>query len=313
MKRLPLALLLATTLLLATAGTAGAVVVMLNTFRMEIDVKLNVTQHSSWHGIAPGCYAPQEKFDTALTARLDSTPSSRSKIKAGTATLLPGSFGATSSFGAKASFRQSAKSGPWELQTQNPASCNLPAPAVPSWATSPTCKKVSERVMASLIQHDTDGDANSPARITDGSLLLMRVTKPNAKSRGASIGDSCLRSLRGIDAVGIDSELDFMSRNTFMQIPVPKLKPKLERLAKGSARSRPSVKIPIKFGGDCTAMTMQPSIGDRPGFQQSIGSTPHNALGNIFGDWSKSPCTVSGSGRAILRRVGPVVSTGRVR
>lgn len=312
MKRLALLTSLGCFCLLVLPPVSGATIKILESFRTEIDVKMDVTERSVWNGIAPGCYAPQESFDTALTARIDSTPSSDSKLRAGTVTLLPGSFGATSTYGAKRSFRQSAKSGQWDLEVQYPPGCgNTPAPAAPAWATSPTCKKTSERVSASLIQHDTDGDAGSEARITDGSLLITRVPKVLSTARGASIGESCLRTLHDVVSTGIDSEVSFMLRSTFIQVPVPNLKSKLSRLANGGAKSRPSFTIKIKVGGDCGAMTMSPSIGGVPGFEQSPGSTPRSALGNIFGDYSKSRCTVAGSGRAIVRRVGKVTATAR--
>lgn len=309
MKRFSLVVALSAIFLLAAASVASSTVRVLSSFKTEIDVKLKVTERSVWNGIQEGCYAPQESFDTALTARLDSTPGSKSKIKAGTTTLLPGSFGATSSYGAKSSFKQSAKSGMWDLQIQNPAGCDFPAPAAPSWATSPTCKKISERVMASLIQHDTDGDAGAQAKSTDGSLLIMRTPKASGKGKAGSIGESCNRTLHEIAARGIDSDVSFTSRSTFFQVPIPNLQSKLERLAEGSAKSRPSFKVSISIGGDCTEMKMKPSIGEFTSFQKSIGSFPRQALGNIFGDWSKSACMVSGSGRATIKRVGPVKGT----
>jgi hypothetical protein len=310
-RRFVLATTLGLLLFAFAASMAGATVSLLTTFKTEIDVKLKVSQHSGWNGIRPGCFAPQESFDTTITAKLDSSPSSKSKIKAGTTSLMPGSFGTTASYGAKNSFVQSAKSGMWDLQVQNPASCDTPAPPVPSWAVSPTCKKISERVWGSIIQHDTDGDATSQAKLTDGSLLIMRVPKFSSKDRGKSIGDGCLRSLREVRGSGVDAEVDFMKQNTYVQVPIPRLQSKLDGLTKGGARGRPSFKINIKIGGDCNAMTMSPSIGENPSFQQLIGSSPHQALGSVDGDFSKSPCTVSGSGRAIVRRVGKVVSTGR--
>lgn len=294
--------------LFSCASVAQGTVRVLETYKAEIDVKMSASERSIWNGIAPGCFAPQESFDTKLTARIDSTPSSKSQIKPGTVTLFPGSYGMTSSYGDKGSFVQAPKSGAWELQTQNPAGCNAAAGAVPSWATSPTCKKTSERVMASLIQHSVD-DGPSGSTATDGSIIIMRTPKASPRGTAKSIGASCVRTLHNIDPSQLDSQLDFGLKSTFIQIPIPGLRTKLEKLTKGGAKSRPSFKVPIDIGGDCKSMTMKPSIGGLPGFEPSNVSFPHQALGNIFGDFTKSVCMADGDGRVTVRRVGRVVET----
>lgn len=299
---------LAIVALTALASTAqGVITGQLETYRLEIDVKMTASEHSKWNGIRPGCYAPGESFDNKLTARIDSTPSSKSKILAGTATLLPGSFGATASFGAKGSFRQSSKAGSWELQIKDPPSCNTKDPEIPPWATSPTCKKVNERVMVSLIQNSDTAPSKSPT--TDGSMLITRVKGARPNGVAKNVGASCVRTMHTTKATGVDSEFDFGLTNTFVQIPVPGLRTKLGRLKRGGDRSRPSFTVKVGIDGDCGAMRISPFIGLRGATIFRPQTTPHQALGSIDGDYSKSTCTTDGDGRVIFRRVGPVVST----
>lgn len=311
MRRRPLPLvllsLLAATLALAgAAASAGATVKALQTFKTEVDVNLSVTQRSIWDGIYPGCFAPQEKFDQTYTVKIDSRPGIRASIKAGTTTLLPAGYGTTASYGAPGSMKQSAKSGPWELQVANPGGCGSPAPAVPSWATSPTCKKISERVLATIAGASGTADGGS---VADGSILLVRVAKPAASSRGKDIGASCWRTLHNVGVGGIDQAVEITQRNTLVQLPVPGLRAKLEKLAGGAAKSRPSFKVPFKLSGDCNAATMTPEVGQRPGYQPLVGSLPHQALGRIFDQPQRTACMISGSGSVTVRRTGPAKTT----
>ena len=139
------------TVLAFTTTAASAAVFKLETFKTSIDVKLNLTEHSNWNGMQPGCTAPEEKFDMTYQMRVDSTPSRKSDISNGTTTLSNLAYGTTPSYGDKSSFHQYSSSAPWEIETQYPASCNAQAPPVPEWATSPTCKKVYNRVESHLL------------------------------------------------------------------------------------------------------------------------------------------------------------------
>lgn len=288
------------------AATAGAVVKSLDTFKTEIDVDLKITERSVWDGIYPGCYAPQEKFNQTYTLDFDSKPGRKSKIKSGTTTLFPSGYGTTASFGDKGSLKQSGKSGEWELQVANPASCNSGAPPVPSWATSPGCKKINERVMASVVGASGESEGG---KVTDGSIILYRVAKPKASSKGASIGASCWRTLHNTYFSGIDQVAEIGLRNTFLQIPVPGLQQKLTKIAGGSAKSKPSFKVRFGLSGDCNTARMTPTVGDKQNYTPIVGSLPHQALGHIFEQTYRSSCMISGSGSIVVRRVAPTRTT----
>ncbi len=300
--RVPLTLLASLAFVAAAASTASAAVGSLETYKVEIDVSLSVSERSIWNGIYPGCFAPQEKFDQTYKLEIDSKPGRKSKIKAGTATLFPGTFGTTNSYGARSSFRQSAKSGPWELQVANPAGCNSAAAPVPSWATSPTCKKISERVSATL-------SGSSDAGSSDGWLVIRRGPKASPASRGGSIGASCYRTLHNVDFPGVNQVFEVGLKDSFIQVPVPNLRQKLEKLTNGSSSSRPSFKIPIKLSGDCNNAKMSPQTDLKDSWSPLFGSLPHQALGYIGSEYNRSVCMVSGSGSATVRRVAAVKST----
>ncbi|MDO8630077.1 MAG: hypothetical protein Q7R41_06245 [Phycisphaerales bacterium] len=295
-----------------TATSAGAVATVLQTFKTSIDVKLDVTERSIWQGIRPGCYAPQEDFDMTYQMRIDSRPDGKkSKVKNGTATLTPASFGVTPNYGDKKSFRQYSSASPWTLETQYPPGCGDAAPAPPAWAVSPGCKKINERVEAGLIQETVD-DPDDPAShllSDDGSLLLVRTPKAAPTIIGASMGESCLRTLHDISSIGLHSNLAIDLKSTLLSVPIPKLQTKLSRLADGSSKSRPSFRVPIRISGDCKSMRMRPSIGPNPDFIDTPFSQPHNALGAFNGDASKTVCMVSGAGSVTVRREGRVVET----
>lgn len=313
--RASLALLIAVLALAVSAGPAGAVVISLKTFKTSIDVRLNITEHSIWHGIRPGCYAPHEDFDIRYHISIDSKPTRKSEIKNGTASLTGGSYGVTPSYGDRRSFEQFSTPGQWTLETQYPGGCGSePAPPVPAWATSPTCKSLKERVSASLSQNTVD-DPNDPTSnlgADDGALLLTRTPRAKPTVNGASIGDSCFRTLHSVNPKGVDSNVALGLKDTFISVPIPNLNAKLSRLAKGSRKSRPSFRVPIKVSGDCKAMQMTPSNGPSDNFFESPFSQPHNALGSFNGEPDKSICTIAGSGVAIVRREGRVVDTAAV-
>lgn len=302
---------LATTLLGIVALTAtmvspaDAAVRSLTTYPLSVDVDLDLTLQSDWKGIRAGCFAPAENF--SMTYRLDLKSRSKGKksvLKKGTATLTGGHFGATASYGDTASWRQFSSGAPWELQTANPVGCETPAPAPPSWATSPTCKKTSERISATLLEAGDD-----KARATDGALVLLRTPKAKPTINGASIGPSCLRTFHDIDPSGIDSNIAIGLKDTLISVPIPNLSGKLKDLAEGSAGSRPSFTVPIRVSGTCGDMKMTPFLDTREGFEPRTLTQPHNALGPFNGDPDQSTCTIGGRGRAIVRREGKITET----
>lgn len=313
--RASLALLAALLGLALAAAPASAVVVSLKTFKTSIDVRLNITEHSIWNGIRPGCYAPQENFDISYHIAMDSTPNRKSKIKNGVASLTGGSFGVTSSYGDRRSFQQFSTPGQWTLESQYSGDCGPdPAPPVPAWATSPTCAKINERVSASLSQNTVDdpNDPTSNVGSDDGALVVTRTPRAKPTVNGASIGDSCFRTLHSVDPVGADSNVAIGVKDTFILVPIPNLQSKLSRLARGSGKSRPSFRVPIKVSGSCNAMQMKPYNGPSDNYVATPFSQPHNALGSFNGEPDKSICTITGSGVAIVRREGRVVQTGAV-
>lgn len=298
------------------APSAGAVVISLQTFKTSIDVRLNITEHSIWQGIRPGCYAPAEDFDMRYHLSIDSTPrGKRSKIKQGTTTLTGGSFGVTPSYGDRRSFEQFSSPGQWVLETQYPAGCGPdPAPQPPAWAVSPGCKVVKERVSAGLSQNtinDPD-DPTSNLGSDDGALIIGRTPRAKPAVGGASIGDSCLRTLHDVVSMGADSYVNVGLKDTFISVPIPNLQAELSRLAKGSSSSRPAFRVPIKVSGTCNAMQMRPSNGPHPDFAPTPFSQPYEALGAFSGEADRTVCTIAGSGIAVVRREGKVVDTGVV-
>ncbi len=298
------------------APSAGAVAISLQTFKTSIDVRLNITEHSIWQGIRPGCYAPAEDFDMRYHMSIDSTPrGKRSKIKKGTTSLTAGSFGVTPNYGDRRSFEQFSSPGQWTLESQYPGGCGSdPAPPPPAWAVSPGCKAIKERVSASLSQN-TINDPNDPTSnlgSDDGAMIIGRSPRAKPTIHGASIGDSCFRTLHDVTSMGADSYVNVGLKDTFISVPIPNLQAKLSRLAKGSARSRPSFRVPIKVSGTCNAMQMRPSNGPHPDFFPTPFSQPHNALGTFNGEAERTVCTIAGSGIAVVRREGKVVDTGTV-
>ena len=297
----------------AMATSAGAVITSVETFKTSIDVKLDLDETSNWQGIQAGCYAPQEEFDMEYGLSIDSTPHKNSKLKSGVASLTGASFGVTPNYGDKGSFTQTGRPGQWTLQTQYPTGCGgEPAPPVPAWAASPTCKKVSERVEATLLMNDLNDPDADLGSLTDGTLMLIRTPKAKPTVFGRSIGAGCHRTLQDIYPKGLASLVEISLKSTIISVPVPRLQSKLKKISNGSDRSKPSFSIPIRISGSCDAMEMSPTVGPRPEFTDSPISFPHKALGSVNGDASKTTCYVHGKGKAIVRRVGPVVSTGKL-
>lgn len=286
----------------AAAGPADAVVFgTLKTYRVAVDVDLRITERVSWKGIRAGCFAPAENFDMTYEIDVNSRPRGRrSKIRAGTATLTPLVVGATPSYGDRGGFRQFSSSAPWELQIVNSAPCP-PASPVPSWASSPTCRRVAERVSASL-QAEPDG--------RDGRLTIVRTRRAAPTLNGAPVGASCFRALADAEPVGLASNLAIGLRSTLISVPVRSLRAKLEALAEGADGASPSFRIPITISGDCNAMRMSGSIGDRPDFRRSPFMTPNRPLGNPEDLAKATQCTLTGRGDYQVRRVGRVVETG---
>lgn len=299
--KLSLALCSALIVSASAAASAHSEAFELDTFKTSIDVKLSLTETSSWNGITEGCYAPQEKFNIAYQMRIDSTPSRRSEVKDGTTTLSNLAYGTTSSYGAKRSFNQYSSSAPWELVTQNPASCDTAAPPVPDWASSPTCKKVYNRVDAQLVM-------TSKASKGDGSLVLNRVSRPGGTA-GGNIGASCYRTLHNIKTGHFDTEIGIDTTHTFIQLPIPNLETKLKKISRGSSGSRPSFRVNFRISDSCINMGVSPTTGEDDGFLPGIFSTPHQSLGDHKGDTNRSNCRISGNGTAVVRREGRVRST----
>ena len=192
-------------------------------------------------------------------------------------------------------------SGPWELQTQDPAGCGRgTVPPPPSWAAAPLCNRIEEKVSATLLQSGEKAGA--------GSLVLLR-TPAARRAQGASIGPRCLRTFHNISARGLESDIAFTLKGTLIEIPIPDLKAKLVKLGKGKRGARPSFSETVDIGGDCTAMSMKPSIGERPGFVKAPFSTPGRALGSPTDYARASTCMISGDGKVTVTRVGPAVNT----
>ncbi len=311
----PLVLAALAALTTAVAATpAAARTTTLISYKTSVDVDLTLIEKSHWQGIRDGCFAPAENFDATYTIDVDTSPKgANSTVRNGAATITPQTHGATSTIGDTGSFQQRMVSAPWELQTAYPpgAECGPdPAPAPPEWATSPTCKPVNERVLASLIANtveDPDGGGSSAGG--DGSLILGRARKANVGSPGGTMGARCLRTLHNIAGEGQDSEIALLLKSTFIQVPIPGLKPKLLKLAQGKKNARPSFTVKISVGGDCNAMQMKPFLARRDDFVKTSFTQPLQALGSFNGEEGRTTCLISGSGRAIVRRVGAVTRT----
>lgn len=295
-------LLAAVALAVAVAAGAAAppshatIFRLLTTYPVSVDVDLQITERTSWKGIRPGCFAPAENFSMVYEVDVNSRPHGKaSRIKNGAVTLVPGLAGATPSYGAPGGFRQFSTAAPWELQVANPANCP-PANALPSGISSPTCKRIAERVVASL-QQEGDGP--------DGRLTITRSPRAAQTLKAGSIGPGCLRALRDADPVGLASEFVLSLRSTLITVPVRSLRSKLTALAEGSDDARPSFRLPITVSGDCTAMRMSGSIGDKPGFTKSPFAEPNQAIGNPVDLERDATCTLSGRGDVTVRREGP--------
>ncbi|MBI4897904.1 MAG: hypothetical protein HY827_06015 [Actinobacteria bacterium] len=307
-----LVLMLALSYVVSASTRADAMLISLKTFPVSIDVDLKLTERSIWRGIRPGCYAPQEDFDQTYRLNFDSRPSGKkSTIKNGTASLTPASFGVTPSYGDKHGVRQYSNGGTWDLEIQNPADCNTDTPPPPAWAVAPTCKKISERVEATLTQSTIDDPDNPNGLIKsgDGVLIITRTPKARPTIHGASIGDSCYRTLHDVTPSERDSLVAITTTDTLISVPIPDAGDKMAKLSKGKRKSNPAFKVKIEVGGDCKGMWMRPRTGERSDYMPSPFSQPHNALGAFDGDGTRSICSISGSGTATFRREGLVVDT----
>ena len=288
-----------------SAQDAGAVRIGIKSFKTSIDVNLGVIQHSKWTGERPGCFAPYENWDLRYNLDVDSKPRKKSKIISGKTTIyaaLDDATGTTPSYGDKGSFKQAGSDASWDLTLNNPAGCPA-APAVPEWATSPTCKKISERVSATLIESKSEGTSEG-----DGLLQLVRVRKAKPNPFGASIGPSCYRTLHDLATPYVDAEAGIALKSTILTIPVPNLKDKLIDLAKGGAKSRPSFKIKIRYTASCNSFGMFPRTAEKSDWTKSPFTQPHQFLGSFNGEAERSTCSLVGSGSAVVRREGKVTS-----
>lgn len=301
-RRFALPVLIAILLSAVCASTAGAVRIGLTTFKTSIDVDLKLTQHTKFTGERPGCFASYENWDLQYVLDIDSKPSRKSKIANGTSTVTPfdeGS-GVTFSYGAKNSFKQSSKNASWELQLTNPPNC--PEASKPeSWVVSPTCKKISERVIATLIETKSEGTSEG-----DGMLQLLRSPKAKPTLGGASIGPSCLRTLHDPVFGMQDANVGITLKETVLDVPVPDLKQRLAKLAEGDAGEHPSFKIKIRYWSRCSFAGISPHTAEVPNFSPQPFSQPHQWWGSFNADGSNSLCTLSGSGTVTVRREGKV-------
>lgn len=289
----PVALVLAVVTPTVASGAS------LKTYKATVDVDLSLTQKTIWKGIRPGCVAPAENFsvDYGIVVRTRRF----SRVRPGVVSLAGSNYGSTSTYGADGGFRQFMINGPWEIQTAYPQGCNIGTAAPPpSWAVAPLCNRIEEKVSATLIQSgDTPGA---------GSLVLLRT--PEARqAQGASIGARCVRTFHNIVGRGLESDIALTLKGTLISVPIPNLKAKLARIAKGKRGAHPSFSETITVGGDCTAMTMKPSIGERPDFVKADGSRPHQALGAPADIATGSVCMISGGGKVTVTREGPAVIT----
>lgn len=281
----------------------------LHSYKTSIDVKLDITEVSNWKGIRTGCYAPQEDFSMTYKLHLDSTPKKSSKLISGRASITKKSFATTPTYGAKGSFTQTGLPGQWTLQTAYPFGCGgSPAPAPPDWAANPVCSPVSERAQATLLQTDITDPDDRDGSLNDGTLLLIRTPKAKPTVFGSSIGAGCYRTLQDIYAEGVQSTAAISLKSTLLEIPVPKLKNKLIRIATGSDNANPSFRIPINVVGDCSAMQMSPYTGPNPDFTPRPLTEPHQALGSSGDNPANSTCTLKGKGHADVTRESAVVS-----
>jgi hypothetical protein len=286
----------------AAAPPAGAVVFgYLKTYPTSVDVDLKITERTSWKGIQPGCYAPAENFGQNYVIDANSRPRGKaSKIRTGTTTITAVSVGVTPSYGAKGGFRQFSSGAPWELETANPPSCSTAARPVPAWASSPTCKRITERVSALLVM---EGNAS------DGRLVINRTPRAAALAKGATVGESCFRTLSDADTPQLATQLAINLRDTFIALPIRSLRAKMLALAEGSAGARPFFRLPIRISGDCREMKTSGSIGTRSDYTRSPWNTLNRPLGSPSDLDKAASCTLEGSGDVTVTRVGRVVET----
>jgi hypothetical protein len=297
-----LAALLAVVLLIAAAAsTASATTIGFKSFKTSVDVQLDLTEHTEFNGERAGCYAPYEKWSHDYGLHIDSTPTKKSKTTLGTTTiqtLVPKGTGTTYAFGAKGSFKQSDSNASWELTTANPGNCDA-APPVPDWASSPTCKKVSERVGAALIETGTDGTKEG-----DGMLQIIRTPKAKPIPFGKSIGESCYRTLHNTETSFYDAEVGISTTSTIITMPIPDLVDKLRDIGSGGAKAHPSFKVRLRFWSACNNFNMSPQGPIDTSWTKSPFTQPHQFLGAFDGEPERSKCTLSGSGWLKVTREG---------
>ena len=295
------AIVAAAVLAMAPQPANGVVVGTVTTFPVVANLSMDVTVTVHWQGIKAGCFAPQENFDIVHTFSYDTHPNGKkSTVKPGIATLTSGLgrrfFGATPTLGAPRGARQSGSASNWVLEVGYPAGCGSdPPPPPPPTIVTPQCKSVAERVSVSL-------EAASASAATHGGMTIRRTPSKNPTApAGANIGASCFRTLHDIDFATKNSQLAIFDDMTFMQVPVPRLRQRLELLADGKS----SAPLVFSISGDCNAAVARPSIGPVPNFVAHVGQ-PHDAIGQGGHDPGNSTCTVAGSGRLKLTRAGAV-------
>lgn len=297
------ALLASLALIVSAASVASAVTIGFKSFQVSIDVDLNLTEHTEWNGERSGCFAPYEKWSHDFTVDIDSSPGRKThptRARATVQQLVEDGTGTTPSYGAKGSFVQSSSNGSWELTTTNPASCGE-TPPVPDWATSPTCKKTSERVAATLVESGATGTANG-----DGILQLYRTPRAKPNPFGKSIGASCYRTLHDLETAFADAEFGITEKSTIIQLPIPDLKEKLTDIGRGGAKSHPKFKVRLRIWSLCNNVNLRPTTAEKPGWVKSPFSQPHQFLGSFNGEPERTKCNLGGSGWLTVRRESKV-------
>jgi hypothetical protein len=300
------ALLASAALVAPPPHPADAVVLgTLTTFPVVTNLSMDIKVTVHWKGIKAGCFAPQEDFDVVHTFSFDTHPNGKkSKVRPGTATLnagplVPEFFGATATLGAPGGAKQSGKAGSWILETQYPGGCGPdPAPPVPASITAPNCKAITERVSVSA-------EISEPGEERHGVLTIRRTPSANrTAAEGAGMGASCHRTFHDISFSTEGSQAAIFENMTFIRVPVPNLRARLDRLVD----SPPSAPLIFSISGECGSAAVRPSIGPVSGFEKRA-TQPHDSIGQAWSDTGNNTCTISGTGKVSFARVGKVRTT----
>ena len=173
-------------------------------------------------------------------------------------------------------------------------------PRCPSWATAPLCNRIEEKVSATLLRSSEKPGA--------GTLVLLR-TPAARQATGASIGPRCLRTFHNIVGRGLESDVALTLKGTAITVPIPNLKAKLAKLAKGKRGAHPSFKRDDRrrrrlHGDDDEAVHRR-----APGLREGPVLHAARALGSPSDYATASACMIAGDGKLVVTREGPAVST----